>query len=270
MPIFDHLFSFGPVRQFLWRCWYPNLTKRLQSQDILFLNYAFQTVPAVNLTLDPADEPNRACVQLYHHVASQTDLKNKAVLEISCGHGGGASWISRTQAPASYIGVDLNPAGIDFCRARHTVKGLSFQQGDAQDLPFPDQSMDAILNIEASHCYPNFLGFIAEVARVLKPGGHFLYADFRFRESVPEWVQALENSKLTLRTTHDISANVLRGMDINAERNQQLIRRCLPKPLHSLGLDFAGVPGSRIYEALKAGKLSYRSWCLQRRDVEEI
>jgi hypothetical protein len=59
-------------------------------------------------------------------------------------------------------------------------------------------------------------------------------------------------------------------MDINAERNQQLIRRCLPKPLHSLGLDFAGVPGSRISEALKAGRLSYRSWCLQCRDAEEI
>lgn len=270
MPIFNHLFSFGPVRQFLWRCWYPNLTKRLQNQDILFLNYAFQTVPPVNLTLDPADEPNRTCIQLYHHVATQIELKQKTVLEISCGHGGGASWICRTQNPASYIGIDLNPLGIDFCQARHPIKGLQFQQGDAQQLPFPEQSMDAVINIEASHCYPDFAGFLAEVVRVLKPGGHLLYADFRFRESEPEWVQTLENSKLILRASHDISAAVLRGMDINAERNQQLIRRCLPKPLHSLGLDFAGVPGSRIYEALKEGQLSYRSWCLQRRDVEEI
>lgn len=270
MPIYDRLFAIGPVRQFLWRCWYPLLTKRLRSQDILFLNYAFQTPQPVQLSLDPADEVNRACIQLYHHVATQIDLKNKIVLEVSCGHGGGASWVSRSQNPSSYIGVDLNPIGIDFCNARHHVRGLQFQQGDAQNLPFPDQTMDAVINVEASHCYPNFSAFLSEVTRVLKPGGHLLYADFRFRESEPEWEKTLGNSNLTLRTTQDISADVLRGMDINAERNQQLIRRCLPKPLHSLGLDFAGVPGSRIYEALKTGRLSYRSWCLQHSDAEEI
>jgi hypothetical protein len=32
--------------------------------------------------------------------------------------------------------------------------------------------------------------------------------------------------------------------------------------LHSLGRDFAGVEGSRIYQALGAGELSYRSYCL--------
>jgi ubiquinone/menaquinone biosynthesis C-methylase UbiE len=270
MPIFETIFSIGPLRQLLWRCWYPILTKRLRNQDILFLNYAFHPSNPINLTLDPADELNRACIQLYHHVGSQIDLKHKTVLEISCGHGGGASWISRTQTPASYIGIDLNPLGIDFCQARHPIKGLHFQQGDAQQLPFPEQSMDAVINIEASHCYPDFTGFLAEVVRVLKPGGHLLYADFRFRESEPEWVQTLENSKLTMRATHDISADVLRGMDINVDRNQELIRQCLPKPLHSLGLDFAGVPGSRIYEALKARRIIYRSWCLQLRDAEEI
>jgi len=270
MSIFEHLFSIGSVRKLIWRCWYPFLTKRLQSQDILFLNYAFQADAPDTLHLNLADEPNRACIQLYHHVATQIDLQNKSVLEISCGHGGGASWISRTQAPASYIGIDLNPTGIDFCQGRHQVRGLQFQQGDAQHLPFPDQSMDGVINVEASHCYPDFPGFLAEVARVLKPGGHLLYADFRFRERVPEWEQTLQNSKFIIKDTQDISSDVLRGMDINAERSRQLIRQCLPKLLQSLGLDFAGVPGSRIYEALKAGQLSYRSWCLQRRDAEEI
>mgnify|MGYP000013381807 CR=1 FL=1 len=270
MRIFEHLFSFGPLRKLIWRCWYPFLTQRLQAQDVLFLNYAYQSDPPVIPQLDKIDEANRACIQLYHHLVSQIDLENQAVLEISCGHGGGASWITRTMAPASYIGIDLNSAGINFCKRRHQIKGLQFRTGDAQHLPFLDQSMDAVINIEASHCYPDFPSFLAEVARVLKPGGHLLYADFRFRESVPLWLQTIQNSKLSLRATHDISTNVLRGMDLNAERSQQLIRQCLPRPLQSLGLDFAGVPGSRIYEALKSGQLSYRSWCLQRLDVEEI
>ena len=53
--------------------------------------------------------------------------------------------------------------------------------GDADNLPFADQSFDAVINIEASHCYPRLSHFLADVARVLRPGGHFLYVDARWR-----------------------------------------------------------------------------------------
>lgn len=127
------------------------------------------------LPLSESDEPNRYCIQLYHQTASQVDLTGKEVLEVSCGAGGGASYIARNLGPASYTGLDLNPASIDLCRAKHRLPGLQFVQGDAQNLPFPDESFDAVVNVEASHQYPDFRGFLAEVARVLRPGGHFLY-----------------------------------------------------------------------------------------------
>ena len=133
------------------------------------------------LPLAASDEPNRFCIQLYHRTATQVDLSGKRVLEVSCGHGGGASYLVRTLRPASYTGLDLNPAGVDFCRKRHKLPGLDFVQGNAEDLPFADQSFDAVINVEASHHYPRFPRFLAEVARVLRPGGHFLYADFRWR-----------------------------------------------------------------------------------------
>jgi hypothetical protein len=44
-----------------------------------------------------------------------------------------------------------------------------------------------VINVEASHCYPDFPGFPGRGGRVLKPGGHFLYADFRFRDQFAEW-----------------------------------------------------------------------------------
>jgi hypothetical protein len=52
-------------------------------------------------------------------------------------------------------------------------------------------------------------------------------------------------------------------MDRNSPRSLELIARHLPKFLHALGRDFAGVRGSRIYNALSSGELSYRSYCLQ-------
>lgn len=265
MWLLERLLTVGSIRKALWRLWYPFLTHRLRDEEVLFLNYAFETEPPVGLPLTPEDEPNRTCIQLYHHVASQVDLRGAEVLEVSCGHGGGASWIARTMQPASYTGLDLNPTGVRFCQQRHRVPGLSFVQGDAQSLPFPDRSLDAVINVEASHCYPDFLRFLTEVARVLRPGGHFLYADFRFRDGFAEWEAAIAAAPLEIVQSRDIGAEVLRGMDRNAARSLALLRQHLPRFLHSLGRDFAGIPGSRVHAALRCGDLSYRSWCFRKR-----
>ena len=267
MDILGRLFSIGPVRKGIWRLWYPFLTKRLRDDDVRFLNYAFESDPPLELPLAEADEADRKCIQLYHHVAAQIELAGKEVLEVSCGHGGGGDWITRTMKPARYAGLDLNPAGIRFCQQRYDVDGLSFVQGDAQKLPFGDASFDAVVNVEASHCYPDFPGFLAEVARVLRPGGHLLYADFRFKEGngFADWEDDIANSPFEIVAARDISEEVRRGMDANAERSGALVERCLPGFLRSLGRDFAGVPGGQVYDALAEGELSYRSWCLCKR-----
>jgi len=121
-----------------------------------------------------------------------------------------------------------------------------------------------VINVEASHCYPDFPGFLAEVARVLRPGGHFLYADFRLEPDFQAWEKAIAEASMRILQTRIINAEVLRGMDLNAQRSQALIVQRLPGFLHGLGRDFAGIPGSRVYEALRGGELSYRSWCFCR------
>jgi len=264
VPLIDHLLASAAIRKKIWQLWYPYLTRRLRHDDVLFLNYAFEEDPPRVLLLDPADEPNRACIQLYHHVATQIDLREKNVLEVSCGHGGGASFLTRTLHPASYTGLDLNPRGIAFCSQRHRVDGLAFVQGDAGNLPFSAGTFDAVINVEASHCYPSFPRFLTEVARVLRPGGAFLYADFRFNSVIAEWEAALASAPLTFRRQREINAEVLCGMTRNSERSMKLIVRHLPGFLHSLGRDFAGVRGSRIYTAIERNELSYRSYLLEK------
>jgi SAM-dependent methyltransferase len=141
---------------------------------------------------------------------------------------------------------------------------LNFVQGDAENLPFAPDTFDAVINVEASHCYPNFPKFLAEVARVLRPGGHFLYADFRFSEQLAEWEKAIAAVPLKILRTQNINAEVLRGMNRNSARSQALVARHLPKFLHALGRDFAGTKGSRIHNALNNGELSYRSYCFEK------
>jgi hypothetical protein len=101
----------------------------------------------------------------------------------------------------------------------------------------------------------------------LRPGGHLLYADFRFNDRQQEWTEALASAPLRIIHKREINAEVLRGMNLNSARSMDLIARHLPKFLHPLGRDFAGVKGSRIYEALVSGEMSYRSYCLERNQM---
>jgi ubiquinone/menaquinone biosynthesis C-methylase UbiE len=264
MSLFDYFFSVGMIRKTIWRLWYRFLTRQLRGEEVLFLNYAYEEEPPMGIPLALGDESNRACIQLYHHVASQVELRGKNVLEVSCGHGGGASYLTRTLQPKQYTALDLNPAGITFCRQRHRIDELNFVSGDAENLPFAPDTFDAVINVEASHCYPSFPRFLAEVARVLRPGGNFLYADFRFADGMAGWEKAIAAAPLKILHQRTINPEVLRGMDRNSQRSQDLVARHLPKFLHSLGADFAGVKGSRIHNALISGELSYRSFCFEK------
>ena len=248
-------------KKFMSKYWYPYLTRRWDAEDVVLLNYGYEEDPPMGLPLAASDEPLRYCIQLYHRTATQADLGGKKVLEVSCGHGGGASYLMRTLDPASYTGLDINPDGIAFCHKRHQLPGLDFVHGDAENLPFDEQSFDAVINVEASHGYPHFPRFLAEVARVLRPGGHFLYVDFRGREEFSEWEQAMADAPMRMVSERIINAEVLRGLDKNSPRYLDLVGRHLPVFLRPFGRLFAAVPGSPIYRELERGGFSYRMYC---------
>lgn len=237
---------------------YPIGTKLMGADEMLFINWAYEEDPPMGLPLSAADEPDRYYIQLYHTVATQVPLEGKKVLEVSCGHGGGSSYLVRSQHPASYTGLDLNPAGIRFCQKRHRLPGLDFVQGDAENLPFPDASFDVVLNVEASHHYPHFSKFLTEVARVLRPGGHFLYTDLRAQHVIPEWEAALAAAPLREVSQRSIDDEVKRGLEKNSPRLQELINRRVPKFLQGFARSNAGVQGGRLYRGVELGLFSYR------------
>ncbi|MEE8442056.1 MAG: class I SAM-dependent methyltransferase, partial [Spirochaetia bacterium] len=104
-----------------------------------FINYGYEpTDPTSRPHLQPEDEDDRVCIQLYQHLVETADMVGKSVLEVSCGRGGGASYAMRYLKPKHYVGLDLSPSNIAFCRNRYDYEGLQFVEGDADDLPFGD------------------------------------------------------------------------------------------------------------------------------------
>jgi ubiquinone/menaquinone biosynthesis C-methylase UbiE len=245
------------------RCFYPIQTRLFATDDVVFLNIGYEEDPPMALSLADSDEPNRFYIQLYHRIATQTDLTGKRVLEVGCGHGGGASYLTRTLHPSSYTGLDLNRAAVTFCRKRHNLLGIEFVHGNAEKLPFPDQSFDAVINLESSAAYPHFSRFLTEVARVLRPRGHFLYADLRPRNSISQWEETLAAAPMRMLSQKDINAQVLRGLVKNKPRTLNLINR-MPKGLHGIGREYSGMEGTAFYRAIQHEKYLYRMYCFKK------
>jgi fatty-acid O-methyltransferase len=233
---------------------------RHADDDVLFMNWAYEETPSMVIPLEPSDESHRYPIQLYHATATQNgELAGKQVLEVGCGQGGGASYLTRALRPASYVGLDLNTTGIEFCRRHHQVPGLDFIQGNAEDLPYPSESFDAVVNVESSHFYPHFDRFLSEVERVLRPGGAFLYTDVRQRFQCDKWETDLNAAGMRMVSGREINNEVLRGMELNTAQWEAVWDRIVPGFMKSWGSSPA--KGTQMYRDIETGKQSYRMYC---------
>lgn len=252
-------------KRLLWRRWYQYLAGYRQS-EWRFMNYGYTSLtddePA--LALQPDDEPNRYSIQLYHRVASAVPLAGQGVLEVGSGRGGGASFVKRYHQPRNMTGVDFSAKAVSFCQGQHRLEGLSFVVGDAESLPFDDESFDAVLNVESSHCYGSMPKFLEQVRRVLRPGGHLLFADLRSAEDRERLHRDLESSGMTILEQEDIRENVVAALRCESARKLALIEKSVSQPLQNAFRQFAAVEGSEVYDGFKTGATVYLRYLLQK------
>lgn len=174
-------------------------------------------------TLPPHQRVWQFAANLYSRVAGQIPLEGLDVLEVGCGRGGGAALVAKTTAPKSLTGLDYSPNNVAFCASVHTHPALQFLQGDAELLPFSDANFDAVLNIESAHCYPNVDKFFAEVYRVLKPGGHLLFADEWWTVNRAELAPRLSAVGFEVLAEEDITAGIIRALRLLETQADRLL-----------------------------------------------
>ena len=246
------------TKRWFWKRWYTIFARQYNNPELRCMNYGYYD-ENFNPELKPKDEKERYPLQLYHHVASLTNFSNKVVLEIGSGRGGGASYISETLNPHQYIGIDISNTAVDLCSAFYNQKNLSFKVGDSESIPFEKSSVDIVINVESSHCYGSFSGFLKEVSRVLRPGGKFLFCDFRPSEEIKPLLSEFDSVGFIKENYKDITPNVVSALKRLSKYRKNEIHNKLPKFLHNILEAFAGVEGSKVFISFQNKTLTYIS-----------
>eukprot|EP01156_Anaeramoeba_ignava_P011034 Anaeramoba_ignava/a481686_8.p1 GENE.a481686_8~~a481686_8.p1 ORF type:complete len:258 (-),score=25.15 a481686_8:20-793(-) len=244
------------IKNVFFRAWYSYVSSVDKNAEVTFMNYGFSR-DNHKIDLHKQDEPNRYSAQLYHHVASGAPIEGKDILEVGCGRGGGLSFVTRYFNPKSSTGLDLNKKAIDFCSSQYRDLGINFKQGNAENLPFEDNSFDIVINVESSHRYEQMNNFLAEVYRVLRPGGHFLFTDFRLDHELDELNQQFQDTKFKELHGEKITQDVVEALKLSSADRVKLIQKMAPRFLHKVSRNFAGIEGSPTYNRFANQEYEY-------------
>jgi ubiquinone/menaquinone biosynthesis C-methylase UbiE len=213
------------------------------------------------------DHPQRFQHQMYRELLRRLEAKRPLepgldLLEVSCGRGGGLkAFVSAAPGIFNATGLDVAASAIASCRATHGESAtLRFVEGSALDLPFADASFDVVLNVEASNDYGDRPRFFAEVARVLRPGGIFLYTDSFRAAHASEMKEQLAAAGFA-DEFDDITRNVAEACRLDSGRRRAVIRRQAPLPIR-MALkrqlaNYAGIEGSGKYRQFTEGRRAY-------------
>jgi len=100
------------------------------------------------------------------------------LLDAACGAGQIA--IPAARAGVDATGLDLAPNWIEQARARAAVEGLTaqFDEGDAEELPYPDAAFDVVVSLVGAMFAPRPERVAAELVRVTRPGGRIIMVNW--------------------------------------------------------------------------------------------
>ena len=99
-------------------------------------------------------------------------------VDLACGTGDLSRLLARRFPEGPVTGIDLTDAMIERARATTCETNVRYEAGDMMDVPVPDGSTDLVTGGYALRNAPELGGAIAEVARMLRVGGHAGFLDF--------------------------------------------------------------------------------------------
>ncbi|MBR6873427.1 MAG: class I SAM-dependent methyltransferase [Ruminococcus sp.] len=109
------------------------------------------------------------------------------LLDCGCGTAPMLSLLHRKYPEKHLTGIDLTPKMIETAKAKK-MKNVELVVGDCEDLPFEENSFDAVICCQSFHHYPNVQDFFNSVYRVLRPGGRLVLRDMTMKSGAVRWI----------------------------------------------------------------------------------
>jgi ubiquinone/menaquinone biosynthesis C-methylase UbiE len=110
------------------------------------------------------------------------------VADLGCGRGAPGQWLARITG-ASLVGIDISEVALEQARARARQLGLldqvSYKAASFDATGLDSASVDAVMSIDVIWAIPDKRAGFAEAARILKPGGRFVFVDWERDLSPP-------------------------------------------------------------------------------------
>lgn len=106
-------------------------------------------------------------------------------LDVGCGNGYTVAWASTQVGPqGKAVGVDISPEMVTQAQLKHQhLDNVEFLVASADALPFANNTFDWVINIESLYYYADIPKALAEIRRILKPGGTFVAMVDFYREN---------------------------------------------------------------------------------------
>jgi ubiquinone/menaquinone biosynthesis C-methylase UbiE len=102
---------------------------------------------------------------------------DERLLDVGCGTGTFLQKLQRDHPGLKLHGIDPSDQMLKVAR-RKCGHSVAFEKGDAGRLPYPESQFDAVTSISALHFFPDGGRAVAEMARVLQPGGRIVITDW--------------------------------------------------------------------------------------------
>ena len=97
--------------------------------------------------------------------------EGEKVLDVGCGTGSLSATLARVTKTSEIVGIDPSIGFIEYARTQTTDPRVTFQLGDALNLPYPDDSFDRCMALLVMDHIPDAPKGAAEMRRVTKPAG---------------------------------------------------------------------------------------------------
>lgn len=171
------------------------------------------------------------------------------VLDAGCGAAMSALELLGPILPrVRYLGVDLSRA-VDVARRRFSGRGLTaaFMQADFINLPLPAQSVDIVLSEGALHHTTSTEAAIQSLARLLKPGGRFLFYVYRRKGPLREFTDDYIRDKLRMMSPEQAWRAMESLTRVGIALGELKAEIEVPEPVELLGIPAGRVDVQRFF-----------------------